>query len=68
MKFEQVLPLLKQGKKLRRKYWKDVFIQIYHDDTGELTNEFIVMTRRDEKFVMEISTESILAEDWEVID
>lgn len=67
MRFEEVLPRLKKGAILKRSYWKDVFIQLHHDPDGLLTEECIVMTRRDKVFVTDLSTESILATDWEIV-
>lgn len=65
MKFEKVLPALREGKKLKRAYWIDIYIELERG-TG-LTSDYIVMQRREERFVMEVSTDALLAEDWEII-
>jgi hypothetical protein len=61
MTFEEVLPLLKQGKKIRRSGWhKEFFIVILNDCVAEYSEEGYTHP--------ELWTEDFLAEDWEVME
>lgn len=64
MKFEEALPLLKQGKKIRRRRWAKI-------EYVEKRNGYVVQKMRDGKEVsccVEFYDLDILAEDWEVME
>lgn len=54
MKFEEILPLLRQGNKVRRQSWLPGYIYI--------ENGLVKSSKQD---AFDLRTESILAEDWE---
>lgn len=67
LNFSQVLNALKEGKKVAREYWVNNGVFIKLEDIG-MTNKEIVMYRREEKFILNLSNDSIMAEDWKIID
>ena len=71
MNFGQALELLRQGKKLARIGWNNPSIwcelQI-PDEYSKMTKPYIYMVKYNDKFPTDLSCESILAEDWYVLD
>lgn len=62
MKFEEVLPLLKEGKKIRRKGWakSNLFIYLRETNIMEKWSDNVERPRR-------FYHSDILADDWEVV-
>ena len=64
MKFEEVLPLLRQGKRIRRKGWPDVNAYWYlqqDDDELELLDEF------NESITVFVES-TLMNDDWETVE
>ena len=71
MDFSQALLALKEGKKVSRLGWGTVEISLelqVPDEHSKMTLPYIYMNKRGNKFPCDLSCESIMAEDWFVID
>lgn len=68
MKFGEALEGMKQGKKAVRKGWWDRGVFSTIEKVEGFTNPVIVMYRREEKFPLDLSSDSIMAEDWGFIE
>ena len=66
MKFEEVLPLLKDGYKIRRKdiFWKDYygFLSIIEEEENKIVSDNLI----DDTY--EITEKDLIADDWEVVE
>ena len=65
MKFTEVLPALKEGKKIRRKdiFWKDYygFLSIIEEVENKIVSDNLI----DDTY--EITEKDLIADDWEVV-
>lgn len=74
MTFEEMLPLLKQGKKMVRANWEgtELWVELVDDKVfkGEVMNPYFVIKTEDEAFsIWEPTSCDVLANDWvEVLD
>ena len=71
MDFSEALKLLKAGKRLARKGWWDNGIYVtaqYPDKNSKNTKPYLMMHKKGDKFPLDLSCESIFAEDWEVVE
>lgn len=69
MTFEQILPLLKEGKKAVRTNWEgtELWVELVEDKTykGEVLNPYFLIKTEDEAFSMwSPNCCDLLAEDW----
>lgn len=70
MPFEEALLALKRGGKLSRRQFKDtcyIFVQ-YPDAHSSNTEPYLCMQKGDKRFPVDLSCESIFAEDWYVLN
>ncbi|MCY9007185.1 MW1434 family type I TA system toxin [Peribacillus frigoritolerans] len=70
MDFGKALEVLKQGGKVTRTgfYNENIWIELQVPDThSKMTKPYLYMVKYEDKFPVDLSCESILAEDWEVI-
>jgi len=70
MNFGQALEALKDGKKVTRTGFKNPNISIelqVPDEHSKMTKPYLYMNKYDDKFPLDLSCESVLAEDWEVV-
>ena len=67
MDFGKALELMKQGKKVQREYWVKNGVYVTLENVEGFTNKLMVMTRRKERFPLDLSSDSILAEDWQLL-
>ena len=68
--FETAFALLKKGKKLTRQQFRDtcyIFVQ-YPDENSSNTEPYLCMQKGDKRFPVDLSGESIFAEDWYVLN
>jgi hypothetical protein len=64
LNFEDILPALKQGKKIRRKDWEEGIYYVYRDP--ELRQG--IDSNEDSEFeILDIESDEIFMEDWEVL-
>lgn len=72
MNFSEALDALKDGHKVTRKDWKrgrNIYLEIQRPDKhSKMTKPYIYMNKDDDKFPCDLSCESILADDWEVVE
>ncbi|MCX0353379.1 DUF2829 domain-containing protein [Clostridium perfringens] len=73
MKFEEVLPLIKEGKKVCRKGWngKGLYVQLEKAKDfkfSELLPFFVIKNTLNSFNTWVPSVSDILAEDWEVLE
>lgn len=71
MNFGQALEQLWQGKRLTRLGWKrpDFWIELQiPDEHSKMTKPYLYMVKNEDKFPTDLSCESILAEDWYVVE
>lgn len=65
MKFEEVLPALREGKKIRRKdiFWKDYygFLSIIEEEENKIVSDNVI----DDTY--EITEKDLIADDWEIV-
>ncbi len=70
MSFDQALLALKNGEKLSRRQFRDtcyIFVQ-YPDNNSSNTEPYFCMQKGDKCFPVDLSCESIFAEDWYVLN
>lgn len=70
MNFSQALDLLKNGKSLARTGWWDSGICVkaqFPDEHSKMTKPYLYMEKRGDKFPLDLSCESLFAEDWEEV-
>jgi len=68
--FGLAIEAMKLGKCVTRKGWhnSEIWIEIQNSDkNSEMTESYIFMRKYDMKFPVEVSCESMLAEDWIII-
>ena len=71
MNFSKALELLKEGKKLNRIGWNNtnIWIELQKPDVhSKMTKPYLFMCKYNDRFPCDLSCESIMAEDWEVIE
>jgi hypothetical protein len=72
MNFGQALALMKDGFKVTRKDWKrgrNISLEIqFPDKYSKMTKPYIYMNKDEDKFPCDLSCESLLAEDWEIVE
>ncbi len=71
MNFGQALEALKGGKKVTRKGWNNPAITIelqVPDANSKMTLPYIYMNKGENKFPCDLSCESILGEDWGIVE
>lgn len=69
--FEDALKWMKLGKKAFRESWNNPEIVVraqYPTETSMNTEPYLVMEKGDKVFPLDLSCESIFAEDWIVIE
>lgn len=67
--FSVALNLVKEGKIVTRKAWALSPLNIrmyaeYPDENSKMTKPYLVMLKGEDKFPLDMSCESIFAEDW----
>lgn len=71
MNFGEALEAMKSGLKVTRKDWnrgRNIYLQIqFPDEHSKMTKPYIYMTKDNDRFPCDLSCESLLAEDWEVV-
>lgn len=73
MTFEEILPLLKEGKKVIRTGWPgaELYVRLVEESTfdGETLTPYFLINVEDEGYTMFTPTVcDILAEDWKVVE
>ena len=65
--FSDALELLKEGKKVARFSWPDdIWIELQRpDEHSKMTMPYIFMSKHGERFPLDLTCESILANDWQ---
>lgn len=64
MKFEEVLPFFKEGKKIKRTSWgEDQFIFILNDNGNLFIADNSTIIRMDDSFLIWINSD-----DWEIVE
>ena len=67
MDFSEILKFMKQGHYATRNGWNNpsikVFVQV-PDEHSKMTKPYLVMKKGDDMFPLDLSCESIFAEDW----
>lgn len=69
--FSMALFQLKQGKKVARRGWNNpnIWLELQRPDANsKMTMPYIYMVKYDNKFPCDLSCESIMAEDWQVVE
>lgn len=68
--FSTALEVLKQGKKASRLQFRDscYIIAQYPDDNSKMTKPYLVMVKGNDMFPVDLSCESIFADDWYILD
>lgn len=64
--FEEALTKAKEGHKIRRFHWTPSVYAVV-EFVEEFQQDMFVMYRMDKKFPMDISSESLLASDWDIL-
>lgn len=65
--FEEALAIMKAGGKTARAGWNnsEILVRVQFPDEGSMNTEpYLVMEKRDKCFPLDLSCESIFAEDW----
>lgn len=71
MNFSEALFLIKQGKKVARKGWNNpnIWLELQRPyANSQMTIPYIYMVKYENKFPCDLSCESIMAEDWKVVE
>ena len=71
MTFGLALEAMNKGMKVSRKGWNNIDISLevqIPDENSKMTKPYIYMNKGNDKFPCDLSCESILAEDWFVIE
>lgn len=70
LNFELALTNAKEGKKISRKAFRDTcyIMAQYPDKNSKMTKPYIYMVKGDDIFPVDLSCESIFAEDWYVLE
>lgn len=63
MKFEEILPALREGKKVKQKHWKDVYLHINSSGLCEISGR-----NADHTFLYCKISSLLENDDWEIID
>lgn len=70
MEFEEALKLMKEGKTMYRTMWNNPNIRVrvqFPDGNSMNTEPYLVMEKDKKCFPLDLSCESIFADDWEMI-
>jgi hypothetical protein len=71
MNFGQALEAMKLGSKVTRVDWnrgRNISLEIqFPDINSKMTKPYIYMNKDDDKFPCDLSCESLLADDWQII-
>lgn len=64
--FSVALNLVKEGKKISRIQFRDTcyIMAQFPDENSKMTKPYLYMIKGEEKFPVDLSCESIFAEDW----
>ena len=72
MNFSKALEAMKNGEAVAREHWlgKDIYVEIKTPDVqvDDLTEPYIRMTKGEKQFPIDLSCESIMAEDWSIVN
>lgn len=69
--FSDALVFLKTGRAMTRSGWWDAGIKVYvqyPDENSKMTQPYLYMEKGDQKFPLDLSCESIFANDWIVAE
>ena len=69
--FEWALGMMRQGKFVRRTGWNNDSIRVgiqMPDENSKMTKPYLFMQKGDDCFPLDLSAESIFAEDWELAE
>lgn len=69
--FGMALEALKNGKKVTREGWNNpsIWLELQRPDiNSKMTLPYIYMVKGENKFPCDLSCESVLAEDWKIIE
>lgn len=69
MNFELALTAMKEGKKVSRTQFRDTcyIMAQYPDIQSKMTKPYLIMVKCDDIFPVDLSCESIFAEDWYIL-
>jgi len=69
MTFSEALELMKDGKETTREVWnKNITVKVqYPDGNSKMTKPYLYAIKGTDNFPLDLSTESIFAEDWMVV-
>lgn len=69
MNFELALTAMKEGKKVSRTQFRDTcyIMAQYPDIQSKMTKPYLIMVKGDDIFPVDLSCESIFAEDWYIL-
>ena len=70
MTFSTALDALKSGKTVTRAGWKNpkIVVQVQSpDENSKMTKPYLIMLKNDDIFPLDLSCESIFADDWVVV-
>ena len=71
MNFSKAFDLAKQGHGVKRSLWpdKEVIVKVqYPDENSKMTEPYLYMEKRNKRFPLDLSCESLFAEDWELVE
>lgn len=71
MDFGDAIRAMQKGLKVCRKGWNNttLYLEIQNpDENSKMTKPYIYMGKGDEKFPCDLSCESILADDWFIVE
>lgn len=69
--FSEALKRLKKWQSVTRSWWFDAWISVHiqlPDDNSKMTKPYLYMEKRGDIFPLDLSCESIFAEDWIDVD
>lgn len=68
--FSEALKLAKTGAKISRKQFRDSCYTMAQipDENSKMTKPYLYMVKGDDKFPVDLSCESLFAEDWYVLE
>jgi len=69
--FGVALEAAKDGKTITREGWYSFDVKVraqFPDEHSKMTKPYLYMIKREERFPLDLSCESIFAEDWIILD
>ncbi len=69
--FSEALIKLKEGVKMTRSGWNNSSLSVelqVPDENSKMTKPYLYMNKGDDKFPFDLSCESVMAEDWVIVE